>query len=557
VAHKLLALLGSDVARAAVALAFLVDAAGDPDQGGTLWLEEEDPLLLLELEHVVEPLDTLPGEAVLFTARCDSGETLFVTSFRVVLGRRALALGNIADLRKAKPRTLVMVGRELRVLKVGLTSPGAFDKAFHVLKGLLLKNSLERCKTLCVSEEQRHGWSLFNEVAELQRMNIPDTLRLFDQSEEYSLCATYPRHLIIPADVSEETLQGSAAFRSHGRLPVVTWVHPTQGSLLARCAQPLTGLRNNSNTADEELVAKLVKPTDEAKTLEHKQPSAFPFGGTSSSSFSYVIMDARSQMASMGNQVLGKGTENPANYAGALVRFLNIGNIHTLRSSFEKLFALATSPPTQTDFYRAVSDTGWIQHVLAVLKASTALASTLHDDATNVLTHCSDGWDRTAQMCSLAMLLLDPYFRTLRGFAVLVEKEWCAFGHKFKDRTQTRFRNQEFSPVFTLWIDCVWQLTRQFPKEFEFNAAFLIAILDEVSSSRFGTFLFNSQRERHSAGVPQSTASIWSSVVMSDPAHRNEFFAPTRTRLEPSLSTKKVLLWTKYFFRHDPDHLIF
>ena len=35
-----------------------------------------------------------------------------------------------------------------------------------------------------------------------------------------------------------------------------------------------------------------------------------------------------------------------------------------------------------------------------------------------MLVHCSDGWDRTAQLTSLAMIFLDPYFRTLRGFQV-------------------------------------------------------------------------------------------------------------------------------------------
>lgn len=36
----------------------------------------------------------------------------------------------------------------------------------------------------------------------------------------------------------------------------------------------------------------------------------------------------------------------------------------------------------------------------------------------SVLVHCSDGWDRTAQVCSVACVLLDPYYRTLKGLMV-------------------------------------------------------------------------------------------------------------------------------------------
>lgn len=49
----------------------------------------------------------------------------------------------------------------------------------------------------------------------------------------------------------------------------------------------------------------------------------------------------------------------------------------------------------------------------------------------NVIVHCSDGWDRTSQMSALAQIMLDPYYRTIHGFCVLIEKDWISFGHMF------------------------------------------------------------------------------------------------------------------------------
>lgn len=35
------------------------------------------------------------------------------------------------------------------------------------------------------------------------------------------------------------------------------------------------------------------------------------------------------------------------------------------------------------------------------------------------------------------MLLLDPYYRTIRGFAILIEKEWLSYGHMVATRNRT------------------------------------------------------------------------------------------------------------------------
>jgi hypothetical protein len=50
------------------------------------------------------------------------------------------------------------------------------------------------------------------------------------------------------------------------------------------------------------------------------------------------------------------------------------------------------------------------------------VVSVLEGDS--VLVHCSDGWDRTSQMTSLAMLMLDPHYRTINGFEVL-QHRWA------------------------------------------------------------------------------------------------------------------------------------
>ena len=69
-------------------------------------------------------------------------------------------------------------------------------------------------------------------------------------------------------------------------------------------------------------------------------------------------------------------------------------------------------------------------------KIASYIASSL---SRPVMVHCSDGWDRTPQIVALTELLVDPYYRSMEGFRVLVEKEWLDFGHKMADRNGVAF----------------------------------------------------------------------------------------------------------------------
>jgi hypothetical protein len=57
--------------------------------------------------------------------------------------------------------------------------------------------------------------------------------------------------------------------------------------------------------------------------------------------------------------------------------------------------------------------------------------------------------------------MLDPYFRTLDGFIILINKDWLSFGHQFHLRfgvLDRNYREEQRSPVFIQYLECVRHL---------------------------------------------------------------------------------------------------
>ena len=255
-----------------------------------------------------------------------------------------------------------------------------------------------------------NGWLAFSYTEEMQRQGLrfdaASPWRL--HSDTYHLSPTYPRAFAVPAEnhFPLVELAAVARYRSNGRVPAVTYRHGN-GALLVRCSQPGVGLGGKACVEDEKLL-----------NLYRLQGRSAAEG----CDMQLVIFDARSKIAAEANKMKAKGYEQVDHYTNTTLHFCGIGNIHTMRDSLSQLRELcAAGGDADGQTHAKLHSSGWLRHMQGILKASVRMARTLHA-GTSVVNHCSDGWDRTAQMCAMSQLLLDPHFRTIKGFATLIEK---------------------------------------------------------------------------------------------------------------------------------------
>ncbi|KAI5578359.1 hypothetical protein BDE02_08G022300 [Populus trichocarpa] len=431
--------------------------------------------------------------------------------------------------------------------------------------------------------------------------------RICNVNSNYIMCPSYPFALIVPKSISDEEVIQASNFRSKGRLPVVSWCHPETGAVLARSSQPLVGLMMNmrSNT-DEKLVAELCSQLGDEKKRRRKLYIAdarprknalanVAMGGGSESSSNYFQ-----------SEVVFFGIDNIHSMRESLSRLRDYLDAHGTTSSDGTLSLLRHGGWTwgggnlsnMSASVSTLGDSGWLIHVQSVLAGSAWIAARVALESASVLVHCSDGWDRTSQLVALANLLLDPYYRTFTGFQALIEKDWLAFGHPFAERggmpsvsgsserppdlcrqssvgsfplppmcqssgsfapptpSSSHAQNQQ-SPIFLQWIDCVSQLLRMYPFAFEFSSAFLVDLLDCVLSCRFGNFFCNSEKERQQVGISEACGCLWAyladlhSSEGRSHVHCNPFYSPLKHNgpLLPPAAALAPTLWPQFHLR--------
>ncbi|KAF2114485.1 protein-tyrosine phosphatase-like protein [Lophiotrema nucula] len=339
-------------------------------------------------------------------------------------------------------------------------------------------------------EGQINGWQIYDARREWKRLGISpkDTekgWRISEINKDYKYSPTYPALLVVPTKVSDSTLRYAGPYRSRSRIPALVYRHPINNCSITRSSQPMPGIQGKRNPQDERLVSSIFNTNSGWRTSKAATPN--PAGSspdlsvvnlneaTANSSFTGVedvesvdagkatmddlmesldsepdlgpkvygaqqrnlIVDARPTVNAMAMQVVGLGSEKMEYYPGAQKAYLGIDNIHVMRKSLDTVIdALKDSdytslPPNQNILIKS----GWLKHIGNILDGTELIARTIGIMHSHVLIHCSDGWDRTSQLSALSQICLDPYYRTLEGFIVLVEKDWLSFGHMFRHRS--------------------------------------------------------------------------------------------------------------------------
>ncbi|ODV85162.1 hypothetical protein CANARDRAFT_28459 [[Candida] arabinofermentans NRRL YB-2248] len=424
-------------------------------------------------------------------------------------------------------------------------------------------------------EQDFNSWNDYQQITEFERQGLnlsedgidssypgSDNWRLSTLNKDYRLCRTYPSKLIVPKSISDTILSHSVKFRSKNRFPTLSYFYRKNGCSIIRCSQPMVGIKQSRSFQDEKLLTEVFKTN----------------GGDGRTN---LIVDARPLTNAMAQAALGAGTEIIDNYEGCKRVFLNIENIHVMRESLNKIKEVLKNGDISNQLYNRelLVKSNWLDHVSNMLRATDLLVKSIHLNNMHLVIHCSDGWDRTSQMSSLVQLCLDPFYRTVEGFCILVEKDWCSFGHKFNERSghlqrETKFYNytsdsnfqmikqlnQQFknhqntkleSPIFQQFLDCIYQLMRQFPDKFQYNERFLRRLVYHLYSCQYGTFLYDCEKEKRDLQLEVKTRSVWDYFKSRKQEFTNPDYVEYTDVLYPNYSNVKF--WFQLYGKSDQE----
>jgi len=452
-------------------------------------------------------------------------------------------------------------------------------------------------------ERNFNTWNIYDPIKEFQRQGLNFTnnntieeksnsnWRISTVNKNYTFSNTYPNTLVVPKTISDSVLTHASKYRSKQRIPALTFYYRKNGCSITRSSQPLVGLKQTRSIQDEKLIEEIFKSNSNNTTTSTSSTTNSSINNNTTiptSRRKNLIVDARPTTNAMAQTALGAGSENMDNYSNCDKIYLGIDNIHVMRDSLNKLIdILKTGDLNKPKLNKSsLKKTNWLKYISILLISTEKLVKSIVLNNSNILIHCSDGWDRTSQISSLIQICIDPYYRTIQGFITLIEKDWISFGHRFNERSghlssesifhddsndsnnnhaslafksvSNHFKKKKHlkftSPIFHQFLDSIYQILIQFPDKFEFNERFLRRLIYHLYSCQYGNFLFDNEYERSFNKISEKTRSCWDYFLSRRHEFTNKSYSPSSDEFDwISPNFKSLKWWWQLYGRSDEE----
>ncbi|ELP84271.1 myotubularin, putative, partial [Entamoeba invadens IP1] len=365
--------------------------------------------------------------------------------------------------------------------------------------------------------------------------------------------------VVLPA--GNYNMNSLTKYRAKGRFPVLSWVGP-KNQCLVRSSQALPGTFGQ------------VKCEDDISILE----SFMKMSG-----YNYLfVYDARPKLNTKATRIQGGGMESSSAYPFCSFVNLAMDSIKDVKNSFMKLLKTVVFDTRESyEFKLSIENSKWLQSIDALIGYAKDIATKLYSGC-SILIHCRNGWDTTCQLVSLVLIMVDPYYRTIEGFLVLIQREWVAMGHRFTLRTGCGVKwdidilplissyypapikkynssiiranidnssDTATSPIFFQFIEAVHHIKKAHPNEFQFKDNLLVFIADSLYSGRFSTFYEGTIKDFNYSNTPSMFDYIMENVL----TFNNQEFIGNSVTLFPVIDMSQSTLWDEYFFREEKN----